>query len=83
VVTAHIFDVAPTLLAFARAPVLATMEGRALVPPAPPPTVLDDWEALAPRPTGRGNPRPSSPELEERLKSLGYVGAGEDSRPKQ
>lgn len=69
--TAHILDVAPTVLAAAGLPVLASMEGRVL-PSSLPTVVVERWTdaAAAPR---RTPPRERNREVEERLRALGYV----------
>ena len=71
--TAHIFDVAPTVLALAGLPVLATMEGRTIEDVAGRPLMVVDWWSLKPAAFEDADKWLQNPELRKLLKSLGYL----------
>lgn len=71
--SAHVFDVAPTLLALAGIPNLAAVEGRVIAEVTRPTTLVADWRAMEPTTYEMGNPELADPELIERLRQLGYV----------
>jgi len=70
---AHVFDVAPTLLALFRVPNLATVEGRVLEEVSEPSVLVNNWADLVPTSMPAGNPALSDPALLKRLKALGYI----------
>ena len=71
--SAHIFDIAPTILALVGLPVHAGMEGRVVESVTPRTFSVEDWWSLRPAVYERGNPELTNPELEKFLKSLGYI----------
>jgi len=70
---AHVFDVAPTLLAAAGVPNLAAAEGRVINEVAEPTVLVEDWHRLEPTIYEMGNPLLADPALMRELRALGYV----------
>lgn len=73
ITSAHILDIAPTLLALGRMPTLAAVEGRVLGEITTRTPHVTDWLTLKTTSYDRGNPALSTPEVEQQLKALGYV----------
>jgi hypothetical protein len=73
ITSAHILDIAPTLLALGRIPTLAAVEGRVLAEVTTRTPHITDWLSRETTSYDRGNPALSTPEVEEQLKALGYV----------